>query len=139
MVRLSYTLLSLLLAASLTSCTLESFEVEACQLDEDIGFKIAPIDGWLRDYQPRPHELHVRIADSRPYEEAVVWATSLSHVNFDSRIPRKIIPYGQQIAGWEVQRPPKPLSEGVRYSIWMSDGGHNGGVEFKVGKQLPVC
>ena len=139
MVRLSYPLLSLLLAASLSSCTLESFQVEACQLGDSLGFKVVPIEGWLRDYQPRPNDLSVRTADNRSYEEAVVWATSLSYDDFDKRTPRKIIPYGQQIAGWEVQQYPKPLREGVRYSLSVSDGGHNGWAEFEVGKQLPAC
>ena len=139
MVRLSSALLPLLAAASLSSCTLESFEVGACQLGDTIGFKIVPIDGWLRDYQPRPDELYVRVADSRSYEEAVVWATGLSYDDFDKRTPRKIIAYGQQIPGWEVQQPPKPLSEGVRYSLSISDGGHHGWAEFEAGKPLPAC
>jgi hypothetical protein len=129
----------LLAAASLSGCTLESFEVGACQLGDAVGFKIAPINGWLRDYHPRPVELYVRVADSRSYEEAVVWATGLTYDDFDKRKPRKIIAYGQQISGWEVQQPPKPLSEGVRYSLNISDGGHHGRVEFEAGKTLPAC
>lgn len=139
MVRLSSALLSLLAVASLSSCTLENFEVGACQLGDAVGFKIVPIDGWLRDYQPRPNELYVRVADGRSYEEAVVWATGLTYDDFDKRTPRKIIAYGQQISGWEVQQPPKTLSEGVRHSLSISDGGHHGRVEFEVGEQLPAC
>lgn len=139
MVRLTSALFSLLAVTSLSSCTLESFDVEACELGDTIGFKIDPIDGWLRDYQPRPAELYVRVADSGRYEDAVVWATRLSYEDFDKRTPRKVIAYGQQIVGWEVQQPPKPLSKGVRYSLSIADGGHQGWAKFELGKPLPAC
>lgn len=139
MFRLSSAMLSILAASSLSSCTLENFEVEVCQIGDAVGFKIVPIGGWLRDYQPRPHELYVRVADSRPYEEAVVWATGLASEHFDERLPRKIIAYGQQISGWDVQQPPEPLSERVRYSLRISDGGHHGNADFEFGKPLPAC
>ena len=139
MIRLSSTIFYSLAATSLCSCTLESFDVEVCQLGDAIGFKILPIDGLLRDYQPRPNEVYVRISNSQPYKEAVVWATRLSYDSFDNRTTREIIPYGQKISGWEVQHSPKPLSEGIRYYVSISDGGHDGLVHFEVGKQLPAC
>ena len=139
MVRLSSALFSIFAASSLISCTLEDFEVEVCQIGDAVGFKIVPIDGWLRDYQPRPHELSVRVAGGRTYEESVMWAVGLASEDFDERPPRTIIAYGQQIPGWNVQQRLKPLSEGVRYSVSISDGGHRGYSDFQVGMSSPPC
>ena len=139
MIRMSSALLCLLPVALLSSCTLETFDMEACDLDDSIGFKIFPINGWHREYDPRPSDLFVQVADGQPYDQAVVWATRLRYDDFGKRTPRKLIAYGERLLGWEVQQPPKPLSKGIRYRVHVSDGGHNGNAEFEIGKALPVC
>lgn len=139
MVRLPPATISLLAVASLSSCTLENLKVEACELDDTVGFRISPIDGWVRDYQPRPDELYVRVADGRRYENAVVWATRLNHDDFDKRASRTLIVYGQRILGWETQQQPKPLSRRVGYAVSISDGGHHGRAKFELGKPMPAC
>lgn len=144
MVRRVSWLLPAFAIASLNACTLESFEVVACERGETIGFRINPIDGWLRDYEPRPESIFVRTNDNRNYEDARVWETRLNYhgpndETFESRPARNLVLYGQKFDGWQLVQPPKPLSAGQAYRVFISDGGHNGWAEFEFGKPLPDC
>lgn len=130
--------------ASLSSCTLENFEVAPCKLGQTIGFRISPIDGWFHDYVPRPASIFVRSIDKRRYEDARVWETHLNYhgpgdKKFESRPTRRLITYGQNFVGWEVEQGPKSLLRGIKYVIRMSDDGHHGWAEFEMGTPLPVC
>ncbi len=137
--------LLLLAIPPLGGCTLESFDVTACQAGETFGFAIAPIEGVFSDYQPRPSEIWIRSNDGSDYREAVVWAARLPYtVNgdnsaYDTRPSRQLIVYGEQLPRWNVNHGPKPLADGQAYSAHFSDGGHNGSAEFEMGKPLPAC
>jgi len=138
-------LLLLLAILPLGSCSLESFNVTACQAGEAVGFAIAPIEGVFSDYQPRPSDIWIRSNDARAWDKAVVWAARLPYTStgdnsaHEERPSRKLIVYGEQMPRWNVEHGPKPLVQGQTYSAYFSDGGHNGWAEFEMGKPLPVC
>ena len=128
----------------LSACTLESFKVEPCKVGDIIGFRIAPIEGWFSDYEPRPTDVMVRSNDDRNYQDAKVWATRLNccgpdDSKYKARPVRRFIVYGQKFAGWELEQAPKSLAVGQSYRFVISDGGHHGDGIFEIGKQLPAC
>ena len=130
--------------AVLSACTVESFKVAPCKLGETIGFRISPIDGWFRDYVPRPSRILVRSDDERPYEEARVWETHLAYHGpgdkaYEARPGQRLISYGQKFVGWELEQQPKALINGSKYVLHISDGGHDGWAEFDMGTAIPVC
>ncbi|MDN3645709.1 hypothetical protein QWY75_05755 [Pontixanthobacter aestiaquae] len=144
MMRLGSSLVLVLGTVSLNACTLESFEIEPCEQNGTVGFRIAPIDGWFSGYLPRPNDIFVRTSDGRSYEEARVWATRLNYngpddKDFESRPAQTMVLYGQKFHGWELEQPPKPMSHGLNYSVHISDGGHNGHAKFRFGEPLPDC
>jgi hypothetical protein len=144
MVHLASRLLFILALASLSACTPEDFEVQPCRLGATIGFRISPIVGLFRDYQPRPSSVFVRIDDDRPFEEARVWQTSLKYfgpgdATFETRPDENLIAYGRRFSGWTIEWSPRPLVRGQMYLLHVSDGGHNGYANFEMGKSLPVC
>ena len=136
--------LFLLAILPLGGCTLESFEVTPCQAGETVGFAIAPIEGLFSDYQPRPSDISLRGDDERGWDEAAMWSAHMpmkgpEDANYRNRPSHRVIKYGQPLAGWETERPAKPLEQGQTYRVHISDGGHNGRAEFEMGKPLPAC
>jgi hypothetical protein len=128
----------------LSACTLQGFELQPCEVGDMIGFRIAPIEGWFSDYDPKPDEVMVRSNDNRSYEDAKVWATRLNYSGpndskYEARPVRRFIVYGQKFDGWELMQGSKSLSVGQSYMVVISDGGHHGRGIFEVGKRLPAC
>lgn len=137
-------LVPLLALVPLSACSLEGFAVEPCMAGDTIGFRIAAIDGWFRDYHPRPESLFVRVNDGRSYEEARVWAARLPFNGTEDsaygiRPPRSLIIYGEQLAGWEAEQPPEGLSQDQTYYVFISDGGHHGRAVFTLKEPWPAC
>ena len=129
---------------TLSGCTLESFEVEPCSSNGTVGFRIHKIDGWFRDYQPRPHRVLVRTRSGPGSAYPGVWSTDLKYYSdrdngFDTRRARTHILYGQPIAGWDIDKAPQRLVHGAIYGVVIDDGGHGGWATFVAGTRLPRC
>lgn len=144
MARLPLWLFPIVAVAPLCACTLEHFEVEPCKAGRATGFRINPIDGWFRNYQPRPDRVLVQTDDDRHYKDRRVWETELIYSGpgdktFETRPSRTLITYGEKFGGWKIEQPPKPLSEGVSYRVWIDDSGHSGTAVFEAGEPLPAC
>ncbi|MBU7581065.1 MAG: hypothetical protein KAF27_11470, partial [Porphyrobacter sp.] len=102
----------------LGGCSLEGFDVTPCQSGETVGFAIAPIEGVFSDYQPRPSDIWMRPQGDPKWDDAATWAAVLpmngpDDETYHSRPSHKLITYGQPLAGWTVEHPPKPLEKGV--------------------------
>ncbi len=133
----------LILALLLGGCTLESFDVKPCSLNGQLAFRIHEIDGLFSDYQPRPMAVVVHEADG-PHRFPGIWSAEYKYYGdrdngFDRRPARKLIVYGQKLAGWDVSQPALPLQQGVKYDIFVGDGGHSGYSEFTYGARLVAC
>ena len=130
--------------APLYACAPPSFEVVPCDVGGKMGFRIAPIEGWFSDYEPRPTSISVRTTDRQSYERDTVWETELPYNGlendgFPARPVREFIVYGQKMSGWEIQQTPKSLTNGQMYLVIVSDGSHSGSAEFKIDKPLSAC
>ena len=138
-------LLSTLAILQLTACAPPDFGVKPCELGDRIGFKIIPLDGWFRDYVPRPHSISVWAVSKQSYEEVLMWEAEMSYNDIydreydDARPRRQLIVYGQNIAGWKLLFPPIKLSLRQTYKVRIEDGFYSGQADFELGKPMPVC
>ena len=128
LVRLSVSILG----ATLAGCSLEDFEVTPCSANGRLAFRIHEISGRLRDYQPRPGMIIVQ-----GYGAGPVW--SVRSNSLEERPARKVILYGQLFPGWEVEERPQKLRPGIKYHVYITDGGHSGNADFVVDEPLPGC
>ena len=117
----------------LTGCQLEDFQVTPCSANGRLAFRIHEISGRLRDYRPRPGLIVVHA-----YEPGHA-AWSVRENTLAERPARKVILYGQKMSGWEVEQPPHVLRPGMKYHIYITDGGHAGNADFVANEPLPNC
>ena len=128
----------------LSGCSLERFQIQPCQLNDKLAFRIEAIEGRFSSYQPRPHSVDVAAIDGPNSEYPGLWSTDLKYYSdrdngYESRPERKLVIYGQTIHGWDVNGPPKSLKPGTKYYVTMSDGGHDGWGYFEAGNVTEVC
>jgi hypothetical protein len=117
----------------LTGCQLKDFDVTPCSANGRIAFRIHEISSWLRDYQPRPGLILVHAWEPGP----AAW--SVRRNSLEERPARKVILYGQHLPGWEVEQRPHVLRPGLKYHIYITDGGHAGNADFVADEPLPEC
>lgn len=136
---------SVVLLAPLNGCTPERFDVAACSLNGKLAFHIEEIDGWFRDYQPRPSSVSVVAEGYGPASTwPGAWAAELKYYgerdsNYERRPARKLIAYGQALPGWQVAQRAKPLEPGTAYWFSVKDNGHRGVTGFVPGTSLKPC
>lgn len=129
----------------LNSCTPEGFDVEPCSLKGKPAFRIAKIDGWFSDYQPRPNRVIVLAEGYGPGSSwPGVWAAELKYYgerngSYETRPARKLIAYGQVLPGWQLGQRPKPLHPGTAYWFSAGDSGRSGAARFVAGTQFEPC
>lgn len=128
----------------LPGCTPEGFNVAPCMMGGQLAFRIYPIDGWFRDYVPRPSSVVVsKVGGTRTWPG--MWSAEATFNGDKRAFSRKLIvgnvlAYGQRLPGWDVTRPAKALSRGHKYSVLVADPkGHGGSAEFTAGEPLPLC
>lgn len=130
--------------ALLTGCTPEGFDVAPCSLGGQLAFRIYPIDGWFRDYVPRPSSVMVGSGDGT-HEWPGMWSAEAKFYGDEETFSKKLIVgqvlvYGQRLPGWEVSQPAKALQHGHKHWISMDDPkGHGGWAEFTAGEPLRTC
>ena len=138
-------LASIALLAPLNGCTPEGFDVAPCSLNGKLAFHIQEIDGWFRDYQPRPSSVIVLAEGYGPDSTwPGMWAAELKyygerHSQYERRPARKLIAYGQPLPGWQVGQQAKPLERGTAYWFSVDDNGHRGATRFVPGQSLKPC
>lgn len=98
-----------------------------------LAFRIHEISGWLGEYQLRPGLILVRATEPGP----PAWGVRVNRL--EERPSRKVILYGQRLPGWDVEMPPQVLRPGMKYHIYITDGGRSGGAEFVAEEPLPDC
>jgi hypothetical protein len=131
-------------ATILGGCSPEGFDVEPCVSASTIGFRIKDIDGWFRNYKPRPSKVLVKRAEGPGSAYPGVWSTMLEYrsdrdTGYDNRPSRALILYGQKMHGWSIDKAPETLRMGERYEVTIGDGGRMGWTRFVVGAALPTC
>ena len=137
--------------ALLSGCTLESFDVTPCLSNDKLAFRIYKINGWFSDYEPRPTNVLVLeeyqgkdFANApTPFRWPGMWSAELRYYGdgraSDRRFPRRLIIYGQRLAGWATEQRAKPLVRGKSYRVMIGDGGHHGESKFTAGAPLTAC
>jgi len=125
--------LSFILIALLAGCSLEGFEVTPCSAKGRPAFRIHAIPGWFRDYQPRPGLIVIQAWDG----SGAAW--SVRENSLDERPARKVVLYGQHLAGWVVEEAPHALRPGMKYHLYMTDGGHAAQTDFVADEPVPDC
>ena len=131
-------------AASLGSCSLETFEILPCSSRGNVAFSIQPIEGWFSDYQPRPAEVQVSATEDGPGSGypgvwRSEWRAETDYGHLGPRPPQQLIIYGRELKGWRIVKAPEPLRPGLSYRVSMEDGGHYGSADFIAGGRLPTC
>ena len=120
------------------------FKVDPCTKNGVLGFGINGIDGWFRDYKPRPDDVSVTSPDAPHFLESVYWSTTLEQRSnrdndLDLRPARGLVFYGQRFAGWDISTPAGALSRGKPYYVNIAAGRRMGRAGFIAGAPQPAC